>query len=325
MKRINPFRKIYSQCNYGTNKEKHAQLNEKISKGEEVAPKYIDVELTNHCNFKCMMCPTGTFAMKRNRGFMSMEVVDRLCREVTSHPMGIRLIRWGEPTLHKDFIEILKKFKATGNPVHFNTNGSLLSFEKLKEIVDMKVDSIKFSFQGTDDKTYGEMRNGGEFHKLIKTLTLLNELRGEGNFPYIQISTTTTCETEEQIQEFISMIEPLCDYYNVGRTIFSHLNIEDMKISNEEKEKILLLREREKIEKKRISVCPEVYDKLSINWNGTVVGCCSDYNDKMVIGNIMENSIVELFQNQVICKYRDILSRDGYDEIELCSTCYDYI
>lgn len=134
MTRVNSFSEIYNQCNLGSNKQKYDELAKKISSGEKVVPKYIDIELTNHCNFKCLMCPTGTFSMKRKRGYMTMEIVDRICEEVTKNPMGIRLIRWGEPTLHKQFIEILRKLKKTGNPVHFNTNGSLLSTDMLKEL-----------------------------------------------------------------------------------------------------------------------------------------------------------------------------------------------
>lgn len=325
MDRVNPFSDIYRQCNIGTNEEKYVEISEKIRLGEKVLPKYIDIELTNKCNFRCLMCPTGTSAMKRKSGYMSMETVDRICEEITKNPMGVRLIRWGEPTLHKDFVEILKKIKITGNPVHFNTNGSLLSFDILKEIVEMQIDSIKFSFQGTDNETYGEMRNGGDFNRLLKTLNTLYQLRGDLPYPYIQVSTTTTYETEEQIEKFISIIKPLCDYYNVGRTVFSHLNVDEMKISKEEKERILLLKERENLQKKYISVCPEIYDKLSINWDGTVVGCCSDYNNLMVVGNIMENSIEEIFKNQKICEFREIISKQNYAAIDLCSKCYEYI
>lgn len=77
MKRINSFTKIYQQCNYGSNLEKWRKAPASKS------PLYIDVELTNHCNINCYMCPVGTHAMQRSVGFMSMDIVEKICDELT--------------------------------------------------------------------------------------------------------------------------------------------------------------------------------------------------------------------------------------------------
>lgn len=58
--RINPFVEIYRICNHGTNAEK---MGKNENGGGRL--KYIDLEITNHCNLGCYMCPTGTRAMKR--------------------------------------------------------------------------------------------------------------------------------------------------------------------------------------------------------------------------------------------------------------------
>lgn len=113
--------------------------------------RYIDIEITNHCNLGCYMCPVGTCVMKRQRGYMSMELVEKLCEELKEHPVGgVRLIRWGEPTMHPQFLEILQKLRETGVLVHFNTNGTLLNRNMIQRIVDLEIDSVKFSFQGVD-------------------------------------------------------------------------------------------------------------------------------------------------------------------------------
>jgi len=58
---------------------------------------------------------------------MSMELIEKLCLELKDCLIGgIRLIRWGEPTMHPQFLDILQKLKETGTLVHFNTNGTLL-------------------------------------------------------------------------------------------------------------------------------------------------------------------------------------------------------
>ena len=322
MQRTNAFAKIYSRCNTGSNSGKWQQL---LDEGRTV-PLYIDLELTNHCNIHCYMCPVGTCEMQRSRGFISMNIVDKVCDELSRSPIqGVRLIRWGEPTLHPQFLEILQRLKATGKIVHFNTNGTLLDCGMIQRIIDMEIDSVKFSFQGVDKASYEEMRCGSSWDKLLENIQLMNVLRGDKQKPYIQISTTTTTETKEQIDSFLTRMAPLCDYINVGRTELCHLNVELMNISGERKQKFLQLKSQENLPKKHFKVCPEVYDKLSVNWDGTVTACCADYDNMLIVGDLNAESLQEIYQGERIHKIREIISRNSYDEIPLCRTCFECI
>lgn len=158
MKRENPFIPIYRKVNGGTNEEKFNA----IYNGNITIPLYIDVELTNLCNFRCCFCPTGTKAMHRMRGYMSDEVVDAIEKNVKKFNIaGVRFSRWGEPTMHPKYLEIMDTVRKAGALIHVNTNGSLLTEKQMRRMMDIHLDSIKFSFQGADDGTYKEMRGGG--------------------------------------------------------------------------------------------------------------------------------------------------------------------
>lgn len=322
MNRENKFIEIYRACNNGTNEEKY----ELIKKGELSVPRYIDVELTNLCNFKCRFCPTGTKSMNRLQGYMPKEVVDVLIANIVKyHIPGVRFIRWGEPTFHPHYLEILKRTKMTGTCVHINTNGSLLDEKQISQLIDMQLDSIKFSFQGADEGTYSEMRMGGDYHRMLDIIQKMAEMRGQRPLPYIQISTTLTGETANQIDNFKHDIERYCDYYNIGYTKLNHLNVNDMNICDEEKEKIKHLQEQEKIHHVYHDVCVEAFDKLSINWNGDVTLCCSDYDNFMIIGNILDMDLMQLFTSKAANQYRDIIVKKQYGRIKCCSTCYETV
>lgn len=322
MKRENPFLNIYKQCNSGTNMEKY----EAINSGKVQLPTYLDVELTNYCNFRCCFCPTGTKSMKRMRGYMSDDVIDALVYNVRKYNIyGVRLIRWGEPTMHPKWIEVIQRLKNAGTMVHINTNGSFINVDNINKLLDSGLDSLKFSFQGADEGTYNEMREGGDYKKLLNVIQMLYSARGERLRPYIQISTTLTGETIEQIDSFLKDVSEYCDYYNIGYTMLTHLNVEDMKIDENEKQKIRLLQENEKINHKYLEVCPEAFDKLSINWNGDVTLCCSDYDNDMIIGNILDMDIRQLFLSRSADNYRKIIANKEYKKINCCSTCYETV
>ena len=68
-KRENPFRNIYD------NKEFKTVLQHKDNLPN--FPYLVDVELTNNCNLKCIFC--GQQAMRRQKGFMSEELLKKSC------------------------------------------------------------------------------------------------------------------------------------------------------------------------------------------------------------------------------------------------------
>ena len=323
MQRVNPFVPIYHKVNNGTNQEKYDSL---LCSQHEALPSYIDVELTNLCNFHCCFCPTGTKAMKRMRGMMPDDVVDALAENVQKyHIPGVRFIRWGEPTMHPRYIEILEKIKKAGSLIHINTNGSLLDERQIQRLFDIHLDSIKFSFQGADEGTYNEMREGGDYERLLSTVRTFHEMRGNREYPFIQISTTLTGESAEQIKNFKSDVEQYCDYYNIGYTKLNHLDVESMNIDEAEMEKIRRLQKHETINRVYRPICPEAFDKLSINWNGDVTLCCGDYDNFMIVGNVLDNDIKYIFNSKATKLYREAIATKHYGLIKCCSECYETV
>lgn len=318
----NPFVPIYRKINGGTNQEKY----DMIKNGDVQLPYYLDVELTNFCNFNCCFCPTGTKAMQRMRGHMPDNVADAIAENVKKYNIpAVRFIRWGEPTLHPNYLSILEKVKKAGALIHINTNGSLLDEAQIQKLLDMHLDSIKFSFQGADEGTYNEMREGGDYLRLLDIVRKFHEMRGEKDYPYIQISTTLTGETAEQIEGFKSDIGDYCDYYNVGYTKLNHLNVDTMNIDEEEKKKIRRLQEHETINHTFRPVCVEAFDKLSINWNGDVTLCCGDYDNFMLVGNILDMDLKQIFNSRAADIYRDAIAKMQYGKIKCCSNCYETV
>lgn len=321
MKRINPFVELYKQCNASSNAERYHTLNADSA----ALPLYLDVELTNYCNLHCNMCPVGMGEMKRSKGFMNDDVFERVLDNIKRyHIRGVRFIRWGEPTLHPRFLDYAERLKKIGVLVHFNTNGLLLDDDMMEKIVDIGIDSVKFSFQGIDDLTYGEMRKGGSYSQLLDTIKTMHNIRG-GGIIYISITTSTTYESDEEIMRFKEEVRPYCDEVTVGRTKMQHVDIEQMELSKERKKIYENYIKEDKGNMRRMSVCPEIWNKLSINWDGSVSACCQDYDDMMLVGNIMETDLQAIFMGEQEKYYREILKNSAYDKLRLCQNCYEYI
>jgi len=317
MKRSNPFQPIYALCNQGEPREKIRSL--------PPFPRYIDVELTNDCNLRCLMCAAGAGVMKRARASMNDETFALVLEQIAPHKTPLRFVRWGEPLLHPRAWDYIARAGAAGCLTHLNTNGRLLCDSAMDRLLSVGLDSLKFSFQGVDAKSYGEMRNAPPrfFEELFDTARRLWEKRGDSDAPFIHICTTITYETPQQVREFRARAEECADLVTIGRTVLEHIDPGKTGLRPEERRTLVRLKEQESVVKKHPR-CPEVFDKLSINWNGSVSACCADYDDKMLVGHLAESPLEEIWRSDRMGRYRRLLADMRHGEIELCSTCYDY-
>jgi radical SAM protein with 4Fe4S-binding SPASM domain len=314
MDRINPFAAYYDQCNDPRNRRDPAMLPD--------FPRYVDIELTNACNFKCLMCPTGTGVAKRKKGFITEKDFSRLIDELKIRRTPVRFIEWGEPLLHPNLPVLLSDCHEHGIHTHLNTNGLLLDEEMMDVFVRTPLSSLKFSFQGIDRKSYQEMRNRDFFDELIERITTLHRLRGDKRYPYLHVSTTITYETSDKVKEFREMISPYVDLVTIGRTTMDFLNPDDARLSGEERERLRYLIRQESVVKRHPS-CPEVFNVLAINWDGSVSACCTDYDNLMIVGNIQDQSLEEIWKSKKMNTYRTLLSRMKHDLLDVCRNCYD--
>jgi radical SAM protein with 4Fe4S-binding SPASM domain len=311
----NPFAPIYQACNAGNSAHKLGNLPD--------FPHLIDIEMTNTCNFRCLMCPTGTFAQKRRKGFMTPEVFHKVLEELAPTKTPLRFIRWGEPLMHPNIVEFIAAAHAKGLLTHINTNGSKLDEAFIRALIDAGLDSLKFSFQGVDRKSFGEMRNTDFFDALVETIRLTSRIRGEAKRPYLHVSTTITYESKEQVATFKELITPLVDLVSVGRTVLEHLDLDTVRLRPHELEQLRALKDQESVVRQHPE-CPEVFDKMSINWDGTVTACCGDSDNKMLIGDVRSQSLAEIWRSDALNHYRQMLAEMRHDELPLCKTCYDY-
>ena len=309
-----PLQPIYDACNTGNSKAKLANLPE--------FPRIIDVELTNTCNFRCLMCPTGNFAQKRAKGFMSDEVYEKVLVEAAAHGAALRFIRFGEPTLHPKLIPYLQAAHDAGVLTHMNTNGSKISDEMIDALIAIPLDSLKFSFQGVDAKSFHEMRNTDFFDGLVDTIARVKAKRGDRPRPWLQVSTTITYESKELVRAFKERMAPLADMVNVGRTVMEFVDINAVRLRPHELAELRRLKEMESIIKVHPE-CPEVFDKMSVNWDGSVSACCQDYDKLMIIGDLNTHSLKEVWMSPQMQHYRVMLADMRHDDLPLCRTCYD--
>ena len=60
---------------------------------------------------------------------------------------------------------------------------------------------------------------------------------------------------------------------------------------------------------------------LNILYNGDVILCCDDFSNKMILGNVNESSIKEIWNSEKYQKIREMLYNGEYEKITVCHKC----
>ena len=148
---------------------------------------YIRLSITDVCNFKCGYClPNGYQVDKSdNRKFLQLEEIKRLAKVFSK--LGVSKIRLtgGEPTVRKDFFEIIKILKndAGIKRVVITTNGYHLN-EKAKVLVDSGINGINISIDSLERNIFKNVTGHDRLPEILQGIKILQQL----NFENIKIN-----------------------------------------------------------------------------------------------------------------------------------------
>ena len=243
-------------------------------------------EVTDHCNASCIMCPRDEHEHGRAHGIMDQDKYEKSIDEVVSlGAKNIVLTGFGEPMLDKKLEIKISYAKKQGLFTYIISNGSVLNSKRAEKILKAGLDEIRISFYGMGADTYNTVMQGLDFETTKNGLLKFIKLRDEKNFKTkIQISYLTLPENEKDERAFREFWEPLVDAIEIWRP---H-NFGDGRDY------------RDRIEIKTTCGRPET-GPLQIQWDGEVIPCCYDYNNKIVLGNAFEQPVLEILNEK---KYR---------------------
>lgn len=294
-------------------------------------PYTVYIDPTNCCNFICPFCPTGQNDLlervQRAKGFMTMQIYKKIIHDLEVLTMGgkkqierLHLYKDGEPLLNPNIGEMVacvKKANVTRS-VELTTNGSLLTEEKITEILDAGLDVIRVSIEHVNDLFYSQVSSGKyTYQDIINNVRLLYKAKKEQNSSlHVHVKIVDTNLTQEEKDIFINDVVSIADSWNVDVLMgWSSCDMFDYLLGGQAKTK--------RVRQDRI-VCPEPFTKLAINFDGTVSVCCVDWRYALVIGNVLDESVSDIWFGKALKAIRIKHLKGLRSELPACNTC-DYI
>jgi MoaA/NifB/PqqE/SkfB family radical SAM enzyme len=159
-------------------------------------PQRIVLELTNACNINCPMC--GRNATDFKLTVMKYEWFKKLV-SIFPYTEEVTLMGWGEPTMHPQFVDMLRLCYNHGVRKYFCTNG--MKLDELEDVIfETKVEVFAVSLDGVDAETNQIYRTGLNYDRVISSLKSIVRYKKENKLSYPHINFVMTVRKSNIVQ-----------------------------------------------------------------------------------------------------------------------------
>ncbi|MEP6900827.1 MAG: radical SAM/SPASM domain-containing protein [Actinomycetota bacterium] len=295
--------------------------------------KIIYLEITNACNFTCDYCPIDKQTRKKivMPSDFARSVIDQIAENNLTTFLTFHLM--GEPFLHKDLCSLTGYAEERGLKVRLLTNGSLLEKKRNEGLFENNLSRLEIGFRTPNDTSFSLRLRGGQltledyiqrvkdviedkFRIGAKTeLCLKFFVRShlavikmgdeyehltseEDNLKMGKIFQEFTLETarkynlptEEWEKVEVKVIDG--EYFIYPGICIGFSRIQDFWVREQQSDG------QEKKYKGFIGGCSAGFrDDFGILANGEVTTCCVDYDGKNVIGDLHQQSLMEILES----------------------------
>lgn len=268
-------------------------------------PLFLDVEATDRCNLKCPFCLRASNPELIQNKNMPYDMFKKIIDEGAENGLyGVKFSIIGEPLMHPEIHRFVKYAKEKGLiDVYFNTNATLLNGARARKLIAAGLDRISISIEGHTKEVYEKYRVGSNFETVVDNITRLQRLKNElgVTYPKVRVQTVLLPELSDQIDEYVAFWTEIVD--EVGFLDYQpRIDKRDPLISDWS--------------------CCQLWQRMAILVDGTIIPCNHDEKKIMQLGTINEVSIHDAWHSKKLNKMRLKHKVGNAHLIPSCNDCY---
>lgn len=315
------------------------------------------MEVTNFCNFDCTFCPSGI--MQRKKEFMDTELAFKIIDQISDNNVSPTILFHilGEPLLYRDIFKIIKYANSKKLNTILFTNGGLLTEEIIDKILDVAPTIVAISLQTLSKELFFHRNSNITFEKYEQQIKEFIEKHASIKSSIIVSLEVGTSERTLLERFFIgelsslkiteeNFMQNLNNWITFGNSVTKKhygYSIQDREILN-----LSYLVENYPTHRKIATICPNVQilykrirdwrgmqqgykaifgicnpNELGILCNGDVVLCCADYEGGTKIGNLYQESLMDVLTSNKTKRIRKMMSFNVMPT-PFCKRCKGY-
>jgi radical SAM protein with 4Fe4S-binding SPASM domain len=295
---------------------------------------YID-PVVNICNLHCSFCPTGINKLNYDKSMMLLDTFKTIIKKMPGLKR-IFLFHWGEPFLNPDIFKFIKYAKERNIKATIHSNFSLDRDDSFfTDIVESGLNYLTLSIDGASKDTYSKCRFGGDFNLVISNIKRLTQAKRQlkSTKPVITWKFIVTRLNEGEIKLAKIMAKDLGINFQPEWIWLYDLPDAELDDTIEQRKELWLPKDREFVldcytDKCKSPLyeqpCRQLFSTLYISPDGKVFPCCYMTDMSNVFGDLLKDSIDEIWNNSKYLYSRSLfLSKEyrGPREQTVCLGC----
>lgn len=266
-------------------------------------PRLVSVETTSRCNAECPFCPYNV--RSREKTHMDQALFEKIIDDCTEFPLpAIEPFLNGEPFVDPNIMKRLELIRSRlpKTKLRIYSNGYALSPKRVDELCGMGVDHLYISLNTLDPEKYHSIMG----LKLERTLENVKYLTDPSRKRKVARNITlrmtrmddTSLEEQERFQRFCKDRGVRCfivGLFNYKGDVHSSLPVPTYS-------------------------CEHI-TRLDIMSSGKVTLCCMDQEGEYSLGDVREQSVLEVYRGEASRRYQMMHRTGRRSEIAPCGTC----
>ena len=308
-------------------------------------PTFVSVEPANFCQLRCPECPVGMWNKEQGTKnqdsstthqprLMSLEVFGKTLQQVQASAHTMQFYFQGEPLLNKQLPEMITAAHNVGLYTIVSTNAQAITQPIAEALIKSGLNRIIVSIDGFSEESYTAYRVGGNLHKALEGLQHLANAKTKCHSRIRIELQVLRLRSNEHEWDWIKK-----NYKKLGAThlVFKTAQLYDFEHghplmpTDERYSRYKKTADGTYIHKKSSrlapyclfasSPCLRLWSGCVITTNGDVLPCCYDKDHRHAYGNIMQQSLAELYHStKANALRRRVLLYLG-EPLEMCKNC----
>jgi radical SAM protein with 4Fe4S-binding SPASM domain len=329
-----------------------SQDTETIEKELEILrdkkPTLFNIETTNYCNMRCVMCPR-TIYMQRKNIWINDELFEKMLdnieiysdenlgnfwswlekeanfnhKEVSENGFYFSVVSrclilhgYGEPFLDKFLIKRLKACRERKIPTYFSCTPATMTVDKAVNAMENGLTVLKFSLDAMDDEKIKSIRGKkANYNESIEKIMKLLEIKKERGFKTILVPCMIALDNDEKNTK---LHDKFLNFWK-DKDVYAYIKSQDNRWHFEQKKDL---------ENKSHYVkqyCEFPWTSTTVMAEGNVVPCTQISNNEIVLGNVNENSLENIWNNENYNNLRKMHITGNFPKGHKCSERCDQV
>ena len=290
-------------------------------------PGTLQVQTRSGCNSHCRLCPQDAVSRMFPETAMDDGLYRRIAREASSDRRlkALALVLQNEPLRDPNLAEKIRFFQAlnkTNAIVFIATNGSLLTPERIRDLLDSGLDMMHISANGLRREDFEAVNTGRDFGVFAANLDHL--LRQDLSKIGIHLSFIMTgkyaSELREAVRHYraIGLKTHVHGISNRGGLVDAALVDDYRSPASAESLRNRLLKP---VAKRLLRCCPYPFYQCSVLATGQVLVCTHDWSRRTIVGDLNTQTIREVWNGKPLTEIRQLFLRGRMKDVPACAHC----